>query len=69
MSSEPQIAFLGVCERAEYNDQEMKWNIIGLKQHVLSYIYPISIPKVSIGLSIRNVGLSQTQPQNPTKIP
>lgn len=51
----PEVAFLGICERADYNKAEMKWNVIGLKQHLFSYIYPTTIKKVILGLSIKSI--------------
>jgi len=41
------IAFLGVCERAAYvregNTNLFKWNVLGLKQVVLSHVFPIPL--------------------------
>ena len=55
-TSESGIIFLGLCERAAYvregNTNIFKWNFIGLKNIVLSYIYPIKLGILSIGLAI-----------------
>lgn len=49
------VAFLGVCERAGYvrdgNTNLFKWNVLGLKHVVLSFIYPLNLQGLSIGLA------------------
>jgi len=50
------IVFLGICERAIYvrdgNTNLFKWNILGLKNIILSYIFPIKLRNIWIGLAI-----------------
>ncbi len=54
--SEPSVVFLGVCERVVYvrdgNTNLFKWNILGLKNTILSYIFPIKFRDLGIGLAI-----------------
>jgi hypothetical protein len=56
------VIFLGVCERAdrvrENQTDLFKWNILGLKQTVLSYIYPLPLDGLTLGFafSIANIG-------------
>ncbi len=53
MKKDPGIAFLGVCERAAYvregSTNLYKWNILGLKQIVLSHLFPIPLRDVWMG--------------------
>src|SRR5262245_3735585 len=52
----PPIAFLGVVERAalvrDVYPNLHKYNLIGLKQTVLSHIYPLSISPLHIALAV-----------------
>ena len=54
--SEPGVVFLGVCERVSYvrdgNTNLFKWNILGLKNIIMSYIFPIRFRNLGIGLAI-----------------
>lgn len=56
LMSESGIVFLGVCERFAYvrdgNTNLFKWNILGLKNIILSYIFPIKFRNLGIGLAI-----------------
>ena len=49
------IIFLGLCERAAYvqegNTSIFKWNILGLKHVLLSYIYPFNLCGVTLGIA------------------
>jgi hypothetical protein len=49
------IVFLGVCERAAYvregQTNLFKWNVLGLKQVVLSHIYPFPLTGLSMGFA------------------
>lgn len=51
----PQIVFLGLCERASYvregNTNIFKWNILGLKTIVLSYIFPLKFDEWIAGFA------------------
>lgn len=50
------LVFLGVCERAAYvqdgNTNLEKWNIIGLKNIVLSHIFPLTLTGWQLGFAI-----------------
>ena len=50
-----EIAFLGLCERAAYvldgNTNLFKWDVIGLKQVVVSSIYPLQLIGWSLGFA------------------
>lgn len=50
------LIFLGVCERAAYvqdgNTNLQKWNVIGLKNIVLSNIFPMAFSDWQLGLAI-----------------
>lgn len=52
------IAFLGFCERAAYvpiaNTNIIKWNIIGLTNIVLTYVFPFNISGLSVGFAFRS---------------
>ncbi len=54
----PGVVFLGLCERAAYvrdgNTNLFKWNVIGLKHIVLSYIYPTHLAGWSIGFAFQS---------------
>ena len=56
LMSEPGVVFLGICERVAYvregNTNLFKWNILGLKNIILSYIFPIRFRNLGIGLAI-----------------
>ena len=56
MGSNPGIIFLGLCERASYvregSADIFKWNILGLKHILLSYIYPFNMKGVTFGIAI-----------------
>jgi len=56
IKTNPGIIFLGICERAlsvsEGNTNFSKWNIIGLKNIILSYIFPLQIRNLKLGLLI-----------------
>ena len=58
-SSEPDIIFLGLCERASYvreaNTNLFKWNVLGLKHIVLSHIFPLPFVGWSLGFAISSV--------------
>lgn len=50
------IIFLGVCERAAYvrdgYTNLFKWNVVGLKRVVLSYIFPCPLPRLYFNFAI-----------------
>jgi hypothetical protein len=52
------IAFLGFCERAAYvplsNTNIIKWNIIGLTNIVLTYVFPFNISGLIAGFAFRS---------------
>lgn len=52
------IAFLGLCERSAYvrdgNTNLFKWNILGLKQNILTHIFPISLNGWSLTLALHS---------------
>lgn len=54
-NSHPKIIFLGLCERAAYvregNTNLFKWNVLGLKNIILSHIFPMKLDGWSIGLA------------------
>lgn len=56
MDSNPGIIFLGLCERASYvregSTDILKWNILGLKHILLSYLYPFDMKGVTFGIAI-----------------
>ncbi len=49
------VIFLGICEHAahvrESQTDLFKWNILGLKQIVLSYIYPLPLAGLTLGFA------------------
>ena len=55
-SSVPAVAYLGFCERAAYvrdgNTNLFKWNVLGLKQVVLSHVFPLSLRGYAVGLAL-----------------
>jgi hypothetical protein len=55
-STSQKIAFLGFCERSAHirddNTDLFKWNILGLKNIILSHIYPLRLSRIDIGLAI-----------------
>jgi hypothetical protein len=61
----PSIIFLGFCERAAYvsegNTNLLKWNILGLKNVLLSNIFPISLNGSIIGLAIDQKNIRNEQ--------
>lgn len=58
------IVFLGFCERAAYvsiaNTYISKWNILGLKDIILTYIFPFNISGLSVGFAFRST-ISKTE--------
>lgn len=54
----PGLIFLGLCDRASYvrdgNTNLFNWNILGLRDIVLSYIYPISLDGWFIGFAFHS---------------
>jgi hypothetical protein len=56
------VTFLGLAERATYvrdgNTNLFKWNVLGLKTTIISYIYPLRIPGYAAGFAIdhRTIG-------------
>lgn len=50
------VIFLGFCERTAYirdgNTNIFKWNVLGLRNVVLSHVFPISLNGWSIGLAV-----------------
>lgn len=50
------LVFLGVCERAacvqDGNTNLVKWNVLGLKHVVLSYIYPLPLRGITLALAL-----------------
>lgn len=58
-----QVSFLGLCERAHYvregNTNLFKWNVIGLKQIVLSYVFPFKLEGWYIGLAFERAAIDQ----------
>lgn len=57
------IIFLGVAERAaavsDGIPEIVKWNIIGLKHHILTYFLPISLTGVIFGFAINTDGIAE----------
>ena len=55
-SDSPQVVFLGFCERAQYvrdgNTNVFKWNVLGLRNIVLSYIYPLIFDGWTVGFAV-----------------
>jgi len=49
---EQDITFLGFCDRANYNAQTGKWNILGLGYEVYCYIFPYNLSNIYIGINI-----------------
>lgn len=53
----PQAAFLGLAERAALvHDGEtdaLKWNVLGLKNHLLTYFFPISLSGCHLAIAMR----------------
>lgn len=64
MDSNPGIDFLGLCERAscvrEGSRDIFKWNILGLKHILLSYIFPFDMKVVTLGFAINPNTLQNT---------
>ena len=54
--SPPEVVFLGFCERAEHvrvgNTNVFHWNVLGLRNVVLSHIFPLSFNGWSAGFAI-----------------
>jgi len=61
--SQSDIIFLGVCEQAAHVQDLYvnlhKWNIIGLKNVVLSHLYPLRLTGLSIGIAVAGTGIGQ----------
>jgi hypothetical protein len=55
---EPQIVFLGLCERANYvrdgNTNVFKWNVLGIKYIAISHIYPLKLDGWAVGFAIHD---------------
>ncbi|MCI5105117.1 MAG: DUF4263 domain-containing protein [Pseudomonadales bacterium] len=51
------IVFLGVSERSAYvrdgNTNLYKWNILGMKNHVLSHMFPFSLDRLNFTIALR----------------
>jgi hypothetical protein len=56
-NSKNAIIFLGLCERAAYvrdgNTNLFKWNVLGLKNVILSSLFPLPLAGISIGIAFR----------------
>ena len=57
MNESPAIIFLGICERELAHVQDFyfnlhKWNIMGLKNVVLSNLYPLPLSGLSLGIAV-----------------
>lgn len=56
VTSELKVVFLGACERAflerEGKTNLFKWNVLGLKNIILSYIFPLNLRNWVIGLAV-----------------
>lgn len=54
--TEQEIAYLGICERVKYHEDVYtlfpKWDILGLKSVLPSYIFPFDIEGVNLGLAV-----------------
>src|SRR5207249_8034961 len=52
------VVFIGLAERVAYvrdsNTNVFKWNVLGLKNVVLSHIYPLSLAGLHIGFAFRS---------------
>jgi hypothetical protein len=61
--SDPDIIFLGLCERAKYvregKTNVFKWNVLGLKHVVLSHIFPIPFLGWSVGFAFSSYHADQ----------
>ena len=55
-SKDVDIIFLGFCERAAYvsdgNTNVFKWNVLGLKNIIISHIFPMNLKGWNIGLAV-----------------
>ena len=60
--SDTGLIFLGLSERSAYvrdgNTNLFKWNLLGLKQHFLSHIFPIGLNGWSLTLAIKTSSLN-----------
>ena len=60
--TDPGLVFIGICERAAYvregNTNLFKWNILGLKQVVLSNIFPLPFQGIPLGFAISAAGIT-----------
>lgn len=63
-AEETSTIFLGLAERADYvregNTNFCKWNIIGLKDIVLAYVYPLSLDGFHIGFAVQKRAAGNT---------
>lgn len=61
----PPVAFLGICNRAANvrngNTNFFEWNVLGLKDVVLSYIAPINLLGYYVGISVFVPALQDTK--------
>lgn len=65
------VVFLGFCERAAcipvtMDNSIIKWNILGLKYIVLSYIYPFNISELTLAFAFRSTTFKLEQRFNLT---
>jgi hypothetical protein len=53
MSSAPDsdVVFLGICDRANFDANKGKWNILGLGHSVFSYIFPVKLTGMYFGIN------------------
>ena len=58
-SFEQDIIFLGICDRANYNPKNDKWDIIGLGNFAFSYIFPTPLTGMVLGLNLSTQSITQ----------
>lgn len=49
--SEPDVIFLGICDRANYDANVGKWNILGLGHIVFTYVFPLKLTSSFLGIN------------------
>jgi len=58
------LAFLGLSERSAYvrdgNTNLFKWNILGLKQHILTHIFPVTLDGWFLTLALKATAIEDS---------